>query len=529
MKYSYKYIKWQHLNEPSIHLWTFKCLLAALFFIDICVAQNKNESLYERTQKQVHQNMLQNSGDLQQIQEMKMLRDNFPGAAQYYDKQINQIYQQYSPVSNNPAQDIVNQQNRLAAKMMGVNLPPTQEEIDAEMKDQTRGKPPTLTEEQMQRQQISDLLNEAHGKEPSSGGEYWKAPDFVSKEKSYRDALNKLKEQLIGKRPLSVADAYFSIENAEGNTMINQKEFKEEINKCGSFIKRWMIENNYDINNNIAVHFSIQKFFSDSLKIGKKNIEIPDVPPQLHLPFYYDYEDYKAEKDNRSYHVSKGFATGNGQCHILPLMYACIAEALGAKFYLSYAPLHSFVKYPDNENKIHNYEPTTNWQISDQWYKDNMEVSSLAEKNQIYLNKMSRKEIVAAAIMDLAFSYKKNNGVADGKFINECVNFAMNYFPNKDANIDGWLMRGEITAVELDRLLMKKGVKAVSDAEQIPEAQQLIEKIKTLNKKVESLGYTEVDEEVYDKMVQDSKAHHQEISQKDNLKKRNLFIPLTPK
>lgn len=372
--------------------------------------------------------------------------------------------------------------------------------------------------------ELLNLLNEAHIKEPYFN-EYWKAPDFASKEKPYREALNKLKEQLTGKRAVSVADAYFEVENAEGNVMLNHKEFKEEINKCASFIRRWMMENKLDLTNNLALHFAIQKFINDTLQIGKHLVEFPDIEPQTHLPFSYDYDDYKAEKDNRSYHVTKGFATGTGQCHILPLIYGCIAESLKAKFFLSYAPFHSFVKYPDNENKIHNYEPTTAWSISDQWYKDNLNATSLAEKNQIYLNKLDRKQIVAAAMIDLAFSYKKRNGIGDGKFIKECIDFAMNYFPNKEANIDGWLMRSEVNRVELDRLLMKKGVKDLSTLKQISEAQPYLAKMNAINKKVESLGYTEESEEMYDRMVQDSKARHTELQGKNNLQKRNLFIP----
>jgi hypothetical protein len=427
--------------------------------------------------------------------------------------------------NTNPVQDLINQQNRQAAKMMGVNLPPTQADIDAEMKNRMNGKPPVSTSDEKQRKEISDLLNEVHSREPSMS-EYWKAPDFASKEKPYYNALNKLKEQLEGKTKLSVADAYFEIENAEGNAMLNHKEFKDEINKCSVFIKRWMMENNLDSRNNLAVNFSIQKFISDTLKIGKHITEIPDVESTVHLPLYYDYNDYQAKKDNRSYHVIKGFATGNGQCHILPLMYGCIAEALGATFYLSYAPFHSFINYPDNENKIHNYEPTTNWQISDQWYKDNLEVSSLAEKNKIYLNRMDRKQIVAAAMIDLACNYRSNNGIADGTFINECVDFAMNYFPNKEANIAGWRLRSIVAAKKLDRLATNKGLKTVSDIEQMPEAKELLAKINTINAKIESLGYTEVDKDVYIKMVEDSKARHLELQQKNNLQKRNLFIPL---
>jgi len=426
---------------------------------------------------------------------------------------------------NNPAQDIANDQAKQASQAMNRNPTPTQADIDAEMKNLANGKAPEPSLNEKQIKELSSVLNEVHTKEPSSK-EYGKSPDFAAQEKPFYDALNKLKEQLTGKRPLSVADAYFEIENAQGETLLNHKEFKQEISNCVSFIKRWMMENKLDLNNNIAVHFAIQKFMSDTLQIGKLIPEMPKVPLTIHYPFYYDYNDYKAEKDYRSYHVTKGFATGNGQCHILPLMYACIAEGLGAKFYLSMVPIHSFIKYPDNTGAIHNYEVTSNWQMSDQWYKDYMQVRSLAEQKQIYLNKLDRKQIVAEAMLDLAMNYREKFGTADGKFMNECVDFAMNYFPNKEADIGGWLLKREVVAKKLDRIAYQNHYKTLQDAEHNPEAMELITQMNNLGNKIESLGYTEVDEKMYDEMVEESKARHPQLLRKNNLEKRSLFTTI---
>lgn len=428
----------------------------------------------------------------------------------------------------NPSEKINKQPEKQSRKVLGVKAPPTQQEINDQQKNRVNGQPPALATNEKQRKEISDVLNEVHEKEPVIN-DYWKAPDFAQKEKPYRDALKNLKAQLEGQRKLSVADAYYDVEMAWGDPLLNQKEFKNEVAKCVSFIKRWMLENNKNSGDNLQTHYAIQKFFSDSLTIGKQMPEFPNVQPQMHKPFYYDYEDYKAEKDYRSYHISKGFATGNGQCHVLPIMYAAIAEALGTEFYLSFAPLHSFIKYPDNKGSINNYEVTTNWQISDQWYKDNMGILGLAEKSKIYLHPLDRKQIVANAIIDLACSFREKNGLADGKFISECVDYAMNYFPNKEANTTGWILRSKLTAAELDRLLFKKGIISVEDAERTPEAQPLLAKLHAINKKLESLGYTEDPLEVYEQMIEESRKRHPEIPQTGNLQKRNLFVPVITK
>lgn len=424
----------------------------------------------------------------------------------------------------NNAERIMQQQQMAAARMMGLKPPPTEADIENELNERRSGKAPALSAEQKQMKEIVYLLNDVHRREPTAN-DYWKTPDFATKEKPYFKALNQLKQQLLGQKPLSVADAYYDIEYAEGNTMISKQEFKTHIKMSAQFIKRWMAENKLNSNNSIAAHLAIQKFMSDTLKVGKQQLELPTAEPIEHLPFYYDYNDYKAEKDDRSYQVSKGFATGNGQCHILPLIYACLAEEMGTPFYLSYAPFHSFISYPDNSGKLHNYETTTNWSITDQWYKDNMDISSLAEKKQIYLNKMNRKQIVAAAMVDLAFTYKKKNGIADGKFINECIDFAMNYFPNKESNIAAWLMRSELTSAELDRLLRQKKITNMNQAQQLPQAKALMDKLNSINDKIASLGYTEEDNSVYEQMIEESKLKHPELINKNNLQKRNLFVP----
>ena len=388
-----------------------------------------------------------------------------------------------------------------------------------------------LTQQQQQQKQLTDLLNEANKTEPAAS-KYWKTPDFAKQTKPYLDAMKKLKEQLTGEKPLSVKDAYYEIENAYGNAYLSKKEYDDEINKSAYFIKQWLFENGYDLKNNIALHYGIQKFMSDTLTIGnKRNPELPNMQQKVtHLPFYYDYQDYKAEKDFRSYHAIKTFATGNGQCHTLPIVYAILAEAIGAKFYLSYAPIHDFIKYPDNKGNINNYEVTSNWQISDQWYKDNLYVKSLAQKKRIYLDTLNQKEIVAGSLIELAYSYEQKLGVGDGKFINECVDFAMDYFPDKEANIYGWLTRSGVTSVKLKRLIAEKGIKTLNEIQQNQETKVLLDSVYMLNKKIESLGYEEIPESAYDSIVQnqDSKGKIQQLKQMDNLKKRKLFIYLNP-
>lgn len=357
--------------------------------------------------------------------------------------------------------------------------------------------------------------------------DFYYSSEFATKSKSYNNAFNTLKNMLTGKIPLSVKDAYYEIESANGNTFLSKEEYNHQIKKSSNFIKQWLAENKFDLKNNVSLNYGIQRFMSDTLTINKKpNKEMPGIKPLTHLGFYYDFQDYKAQKDERSYYVSKTFATGNGQCHTLPVVYLILAEQLGAKAYLSYAPIHSFIKYPDNKSNIHNYEVTTNWQISDQWYQDNFNIKSLAIKSGIYLNSMNTRQVVACAVLDLAASYYKRFGVADGSFITQCVDFAMDYFPGKEANITGWLMRYKVASVKLNRVYKAFPNKSKGEIAVMPGVREQIENFYMIEEKIESLGYEPLSDSLYNKLLQyhNKKADIQYSKQFDNLKKRDLFI-----
>jgi hypothetical protein len=383
-----------------------------------------------------------------------------------------------------------------------------------------------------QQQQNAAIENEVSNKRTANyNEEYWKSPDFIKAAQPFYDAFNSLKDQLTGKTPISVKDAYYAIESAYGNVFLTKKEYDAQIEQSVAFVRQWMAEHKLNPNDNISKHLALQKFICDTLKIG--NVPLHSDLPQkkeIHYPFYYDYQDYKGEKDYRSQFVTKTLATGNGQCHTLPLVYAILAESIGAKFYLSLAPIHSFIKYPDNEGNIHNFEPTTNWQISDQWYKDWLFIKSRAEQTQLYLNKLTREQIVAQAMIDLAAEYKEKLGIADGAFINQCVDFAINYFPNKDASVDCWLLRSEVDRRLLNRLAHKYNVTSYIQGDKIPEIKKLEDKLGFIDDKLEDLGYTEIPKSAYDFMVesQDNKGTIQRLKKMNDLQKRSSFVSSNP-
>lgn len=192
---------------------------------------------------------------------------------------------------------------------------------------------------------------------------YYDSPEFATATKRYADALQQITEMLEGKRKISLADAFFSIEDAYGETYLNKIEYQKKITALASFIRVWMAENDLDVHNSDDVHLAIQKAINQELTITAVKTSIDKRQfidmGSGHKPFSYDFKDNTGEKDYRNAFVTKCLATGTGQCASLPIVYLLLAEALGTTAYLSIAPQHTFIKYRDKDGNIVNYEPTT--------------------------------------------------------------------------------------------------------------------------------------------------------------------------
>ena len=359
--------------------------------------------------------------------------------------------------------------------------------------------------------------------------------EFLNRTKSYTDALQILKDMLNGKRKLSLKDAYFTIEKAYGETYLSNQEYNNIISQSANFIKQWMQQNKLDIHNNENVHIAIQQFLSQKLSItnnqlkptNKTDIVVTPINAKgtTHLPFQYDFNDYSGGKDHRNFFLTKCLATGTGQCNSLPAVYLTLAEALGVQAYLSIAPQHSLIKYPDNKGKMQNYEPTSNWKISDQWYLDNMFIKEAAVKNGIYLSPLSKKQIVADCIIQLAFGYFKKFGIADSKFITECINASKPQFPRNN-NISIYFTYSNLYAAQLVDAMRRNGINKILDIDRFSETKLLYDKLQENERIVESLGYQDMPNEMYEEMMKEHefKGKIQNDFHFTGKEKHNLFI-----
>lgn len=426
------------------------------------------------------------------------------------------------------AQDIMENQYRMAEIQMGVyiqrhyltpeqNLIAQQEFFRRKIENDNY----KSLQKQKQHEEIIKILKEEEKLKNAINHNY-KSQEFLNAIQKYDEAYNTLNNMLTGKTQLSVSKAYFTIENAFGNTYLTEKEFNDMIYKSSIFIKQWLHENNMDITKSENLHYGIQKFMRDTLTIHIKNIENNTTYKTYHTPFTYDYIDFKAENDFNNYFVTKCLATGAGQCNSLPAAYLIIAEKLGVEAFLTFAPQHSFIKYRDSKGKMHAYEPTSNWKISDQWYIDNMGILPQAIQNGLYLQPLNKEQIIANCMIDLAYGYLRKFGVQDGSFILESVQTALNFYP-QDNNITAYFLISSVLSHNLNNAIRTNNLKTLNEVQNHPKTKEIYDMLIVNESKIKSLGFQSMPEDIYLKLMQ----YHEfrgEKQEKEIKQIRNQFI-----
>ena len=219
----------------------------------------------------------------------------------------------------------------------------------------------------------------------------------------------------------------------------------------------------------------------------------------------------------------KCLATGGGQCSSMPVVYLSLAERLGATAYLSLAPQHSFIKYPDKAGNIVNYEPTSNWKISDKWYADNMAITPEARRSGIYLDTLNSRAIVADCILSLAAGYMQKYGSADGRFVDDCLGASMPCF--KRPHIQALFIKSAQLARMLHTVVINTGIRSFDDIPKSPQANEYYTALSKNEALIKNLGYRDEPRELYAQLIRESEFKGKVQAEKgiDGKHKRSMF------
>lgn len=303
----------------------------------------------------------------------------------------------------------------------------------------------------------------------------------------------------------SVKDLTFDIENAYFENQEQKDKFDAIIKNIGAFLISKMKELKYDLNSNTDKNQMLFQFFSETLQLKSSS--------QKHLPFKYDFEDYRGVQNYSKMFVTKLLATGSGQCHSMPLLYLILAEEIGAEAFLSFSPNHSYIKFRDEKNKWYNVELTNGMLTANSFILNNGFIKAEAMQNQIYMQNLSKQELLSQLYVDLASGYVHKFSYDD--FVKSVINKALELYPK---NINAQMMLANYNNRLFENVAKQLRINPFDkqDLQRIRNYPKVIEILNETNRQyqvMDDLGYVQMPSEAYEEWL---KSLHNEKSKQDN-------------
>tara|TARA_R110002049_G_scaffold277604_3_gene456151 strand:- start:2749 stop:4080 length:1332 start_codon:yes stop_codon:yes gene_type:complete len=341
----------------------------------------------------------------------------------------------------------------------------------------------------------------------------------IESTKHYRNAYNQISQ--LNTDDFSVKKATFIIENAYYEEQKNYAEFEKTIKQTGDFIREKMTELEFDQNSNLAKNYMLFKFFSDTLEIKSKNLK--------HLPFKYDFEDYMGIEDWSKMFVSKLLATGKGQCNSLPRLYLILAEEIGAEAFLSLSPNHSYIKFRDEDNNWYNVELTNGMFTTDSSILQSGFIKSEALQNEIYMQKMTEKQLLSQLLSDFAQGYARKFGY--DTFVNQVIDKALELYPN---SISANMMKSNYLTIQFEYVAQQVGInprnhQELQNIRHYPKIVKLLNQVNSQYDQVDDLGFEFMSPEDYQKWLSSLQETKQQEDNEAMKKQFNIKLNQTIK
>ena len=299
----------------------------------------------------------------------------------------------------------------------------------------------------------------------------------------YDSTFHVLTKMLEGKTKPDFKRAVFMVENSFLDGKMGYQKFCKAIDYyemlCRRLIESRDLQYSESDKEKVSVHAAVFTIMKDTLPIQLHNGEIIH-----HLPFGYDFNDINGEEDWTKMFVSKLLTTNKGNCHSLPYLYKIIAEELGEKAYLAFAPNHVYIKLHSKAFGWYNTELTSGLFPIDSWLMASGYIHLNSVQNGVYMDTLSQKQSIAACMIDLANGYKRKFGTGNGEFILKSCHKALNHYPDY---LNAMLLKAE-TELEL--------WKADTSEPKDQKRKDFLE-IQKLYTKIHQLGYRKMPEEMY--------------------------------
>ncbi|WP_333696032.1 hypothetical protein [Flavobacterium sp.] len=318
----------------------------------------------------------------------------------------------------------------------------------------------------------------------------------------YRQVFDKIIS--IGE-DVSLKDVVFDIENAYFDNVLSKEKFERTIQESGQFLIQKMKEQGYDLNSNAAKNFMLFQYFSETLQLKSTK--------EKHLPFTYDFDDYMGMQNHAKMFVTKLLETGSGQCHSMPLLYLMLADEIQAEAYLALSPNHSYIRFPDDKRKWYNIELTNGMFSTTSYILQSGYIKSEALQNKIYMENLSKKELLANLLTDLTNGYIHKFGYDE--FVADVINKALSLYPN---SIHAQMFKAKVDMARFDYVILQLGINPDDEVQRqkILEYPKVVQMLRDLNNQhllIDNLGYEPMPQEAYELWLQ---AMKQETQKQEN-------------
>jgi hypothetical protein len=264
-------------------------------------------------------------------------------------------------------------------------------------------------------------------------------------------------------------------------------DYSYYIDECVNFLKGnkeriILLRNKQNDSLNYILNFSIFTFMSKKLSIKLGSLQA------YTMPYIYNFDDPKGNKDWTNTFVTKLFTRHKGNCRSLTYFYKILADELGAKCWLALAPNHIYIRNYSQQIGWYNTELTSGTFPTDAWIAATGYVSTDAIRSGVYMDTLSNQQAIGLCILDLAQGYIKQTHNYTDSFVLRCCNLVLQYHT---VNPEALLTKAEA----LKQMYLQQ------NANNNPNAQAIYEEMEQTYITLIKLGYREMPYKAYQKWL----------------------------
>jgi len=287
--------------------------------------------------------------------------------------------------------------------------------------------------------------------------------------------------------------AVYYVENAFLNDTLSYESYDHSIKTLAKLSDAYINTNSviypYSDSEKVKIYAAVFKVITDSIPIMFSD------GLYHHIPYSYNFSDFDGTQDWSNTFVSTLLRAHKGNCHSMPYLYKMIVQELGENAYLALAPNHIYIKLFCQKDGWYNTELTSGQFPIDAWLMASGYIHLSAIQSGIYMDTLGDSKAIALCVLDLAQGYQRRVGIRDGKFILNCCDLALRYFPNC---IPALLLKSETYQTLFTRDLNNSTYKNAQDLiSNNKEAAGLFNDMQTSARTIHDLGYRRMPEKMY--------------------------------